>query len=62
MTFPILIKSYVTAICEAQEASVNHKKETVYLYRVSEGYLIDTLAGAYSNEKLLFTFLNGEVK
>jgi hypothetical protein len=62
MTFPILIKSYVTAICEAQEASVKSDLP-VYLYRVNEGgYVIDTLAGAYSNEKLLFTFLNGEVK
>lgn len=59
MTFPILIKSYVTAILEATEASVKSTLP-VYLYRSEGGYVIDTQAGEYSNEKLLFTFLNGK--
>ena len=51
MILPLKVPTYVSALAEAQEASVNHKKETVYLYRVSEGYLIDTKE--HSDNKLM---------
>jgi len=60
-TFPIKVPTYVSALVEAQEVSVANKKETVYLFRVSEGgYVIDNQSKDYSNEKLIIKLLNGE--
>lgn len=59
MELPIQIQTRVTAIEEAREIS-EKVDGPVYLYAVLEGgYVIDTQAGEFSNEKLLFTFLNG---
>jgi hypothetical protein len=60
MIYPIKIASYVTAMYEAQEASVK-EPVPIYLFRASEGYyVIDTQAGEYSNEKLIIKLYRGQ--
>ena len=61
MILPLKVPTYVSALAEAQEISVTNKKETVFLFRVSEGgYVIDTQEKEYSNEKLIIKLKNGE--
>ncbi len=58
---PLKVPTYVSALAEAQEISIANKKETVYLFRVTEGgYVIDNQSKDYSNEKLIIKLLNGE--
>lgn len=60
MTLPIKVPTYVSALSEAQEVSVAHKNETIYLFRRSEGYyVIDNQDKEYSNEKLIVKLKNG---
>ena len=61
MILPLKVPTYVSALAEAQEISVTNKKETVFLFRVSEGYyVIDNQSKEYSNEKLIIKLKNGE--
>ncbi len=60
--FPFKWYHRITAIEEARQASIDDNR-TVYLYAVKEGgYLADIIQHEFSNEKLIFTFNNGERK
>jgi len=60
MTEPVKIDTYVTAVAEAMELSAK-VDYPIYLFRLNEGgYVRDCYAGAYSNETLILTLLNGE--
>ena len=61
MILPLKVPTYVSALAEAQEISVKHPNETIYLFRVSESYcyVIDNQSAQYSNEKLIVKLKNG---
>lgn len=58
---PIKIKTYVTAVQEAMELSAK-VDYPIYLFRVNDcsGYVIDSQAEMYSNEKLVLKLFKGK--
>jgi hypothetical protein len=61
-TFPIFIKTYVTAVQEIMDLSLE-VEYPLYLYRRSEsGYVIDSQAGENSNEKLVLKVFKGHAQ
>lgn len=61
MNFPLKVSTHVSALNEAQEMSVTHPNEVIYLFKVLEGgYVIDNQSAQYSNEKLIVKLKDGK--
>lgn len=63
MMLPIKFQTYVTAREESKEYSKENVNKVFYLFHSNEGfYILDDQAGAYSNETLVHTILNGNIQ
>jgi len=60
-SYPIKETSFIYARERAKEESLDHPDHFIYLLRSNSGYyLIDHIGLKHSDEKIIFTFKNGE--